>query len=167
MAQSNTELNTILDENDTLTGKYLTFWTDNQLYGVPIADVVQIVGIQEITPIPEYPHYAKGIINLRGIVIPIIDIRLRFGKEEAEYNDHTCIIVANIKDNDIGFVVDEVDEVADIGEEGISKPPHMVGDITRGHLTGIVSMEGRTVLLLDTQKVIGDEEIGLLAGLGI
>ena len=74
-------LNSDLDE-DTLKGKYLTFYTDNQLFGISIADVVQIVGMQDITAVPEFPSYAKGIINLRGIIIPIIDVRLRLRKEE-------------------------------------------------------------------------------------
>ena len=83
-------------DDDTLRNKYLTFFIEEQLFGVPIADVVQIVGMQDITKVPEFPSYAKGVINLRGIIIPIIDVRLRLKKEEITYNERTCIIVTNI-----------------------------------------------------------------------
>ena len=96
-----------IEQSDTseMDGKYLTFWTDGQLFGVPIADVVQIVGMQNITNIPEFPHYAKGVINLRGSIIPLIDMRLRLAKQEAPYDERTCIIVTNIEQRDVGLTV--------------------------------------------------------------
>lgn len=155
-------LNDTQKVEDTLKGKYLTFWTDRQLFGIPIADVVQIIGVQEITMVPEYPYYAKGIINLRGNVIPVIDIRLRFHKDELEYNAHTCIIVTNINEKAIGFIVDEVDEVADIDDKEISAPPHLAGDDSERYLTGIGTHDNHVVLLLDTAKVINQDMIGML-----
>ena len=141
-----------------MRGKYLTFWTDRQLFGVPISDVVQIIGIQEITPIPEFPNYAKGVIDLRGDIIPVIDVRIRFGKEEAEYDERTCIIVTSIEDSHMGFIVDAVDEVTDIDDDAISPPPRVSHDCTNAYLIGISKVEDRVVLLLDTGKILTENE---------
>lgn len=146
-------------------GKYLTFWTDGQLFGVPIADVVQIVGLQEITEIPEYPDYAKGIINLRGNIIPLIDFRLRFHKQEAEYTERTCIIVTNIGANEIGFIVDAVDAVTDISDENISPPPSFSADSVSTYLTGIAKLESRVVLLMDTGKILSGDTVDMLTNM--
>ncbi|WP_312811779.1 chemotaxis protein CheW [Sedimentibacter sp.] len=154
-------LNSDLDE-DTLKGKYLTFYTDNQLLGISIADVVQIVGMQEITAVPEFPSYAKGVINLRGIIIPIIDVRLRLKKEEIGYNERTCIIVTNINGSYIGFIVDEVNEVTNIDNENISDPPKMGSDYTNTFITGIAKLNNRIVLLIDLKKVLDEKEIELI-----
>lgn len=152
------------DSVSEMDGKYLTFYTEQQLFGVPIADVVQIVGIQEITEVPEFPSYAKGIINLRGTIIPVIDVRLRFGKEEREYDERTCIIVTLIQDSYVvGFIVDAVDAVTNIDDENISEPPKVAGDYSGSYLTGIARHEGRVVLLMDTQRLLSDEMVNSLA----
>lgn len=151
-----------IDTNE-MKGKYLTFWTDKQLFGVPISDVVQIIGKQEITPIPDSPTYAKGVINLRGDIIPVIDVRLRFKKEEVEYDEHTCIIVTKIEENHIGFIVDSVDEVTTIGDENISPAPRMSKDHTTAYLTGIGKVENKVVMLLDTSKILNEKEIEIVS----
>lgn len=148
---------------DEMEGRYLTFWTDRQLFGVPISAVVQIVGIQPVTVVPDYPYYAKGIMNLRGSVTPVIDIRLRLGKPEAEYSDRTCIIVVNIWDRFFGFIVDEVEEVTGIDADQISPPPALA-DCGVSYLTGVARVENRLVLILDTGKLLGAEEWSLLSG---
>lgn len=145
-------------DTDGLTDKYLTFWTDGQLFGVPIADVVQIVGMQEITVIPEFPVYAKGIINLRGTVIPVIDVRLRLHKAEAEYNERTCIIVTNVNESNVGFIVDAVDEVTNIKGEDISAPPKVSDKTENAFLTGIGKRDSKVILLLDTSKILKHDE---------
>lgn len=145
------------ESTSEMDGKYLTFFTEKQLFGVPIADVVQIVGMQEITQVPEFPSYAKGIINLRGSIIPVIDVRLRFGKPEKDYDERTCIIVTLIQETAIGFIVDAVDAVTSIDDENISSPPRVAGDYTGSYLTGIAKLEGRVVLLLDAQKLLSSE----------
>lgn len=150
-----------LDE-DTLKNKYLTFFTDNQLFGIPIADVVQIVGMQDITTVPEFPSYAKGVINLRGSIIPIIDVRLRLKKEEITYNERTCIIVTTINDSYIGFIVDSVNEVANIQIENISNPPRMGTDYINTYITGIAKLNNGIVLLMDLKKILNDKEIELI-----
>lgn len=140
--------------SDELSGKYLTFWTDHQLFGIPIADVVQIVGVQSITQIPEFPEYAKGIINLRGSIIPIVDMRIRFHKQEISYNERTCIIIANIQQTLIGLIVDAVDEVTKIEEANISNPPKMTADTANAYLIGIAQFQDKVVLLLDLKKIL-------------
>lgn len=141
-----------------MDGKYLTFWTDNQLFAVPIADVVQIVQLQPITPIPEFPSYAKGIIDLRGAAIPVVDARLRLNMKEVAYTDRTCIIVSSIRDRLSGLLVDGVEEVSSIGDSDISPPPTLSGE---GHnfLTGVAQREHRVVLLLNTEKIFSGEEL--------
>jgi purine-binding chemotaxis protein CheW len=143
---------------DEMGGKYLTFWTDSQLFGIPIADVVQIVGVQTITQIPEFPEYAKGIINLRGSIIPVIDVRLRLHKQEIAYNERTCIIVTNIQQRLIGLIVDAVDEVTKIEGESISNPPQITKDVTNAYLTGIAKLENKVVLLLNTDEILNNNE---------
>lgn len=152
-------------EEDTLKNKYLTFYTEHQLFGIPIADVVQIVGVQEITKVPEFPDYAKGVINLRGTIIPIIDVRLRLKKEEKQYDERTCIIVTSINGSYIGFIVDSVDEVAKISEGNISNPPKMGSDYTSKYITGIAKMENKIVLLMDLKKMLNEKEIEMITNL--
>lgn len=146
--------------------KYLTYFSDSQLFGIPIWDVIQIVGIQEITTVPNMPHYAKGLINLRGEIIPLIDMRLRLGKEEAEYTDRTCIIIVSIKEHSFGFIVDEVDEVTDISDELISAPPKLSRDETGNYLSGLARLNNKIVLLLDAARLLGDDDINLLTQAG-
>ena len=150
-------------DTSEMDGKYLTFWTDGQLFGIPIADVVQIVGMQEVTQVPEFPAYAKGIINLRGEIIPIIDIRLRFGKPEIGYNERTCIIITSIKGVMVGIIVDSVNEVTSIQDEEISEPPHLTQSTENAYLTGVGKHEERVILLLDTQKILSMDQVDLLS----
>lgn len=146
---------------DEMKGKYLTFWTFGQLLGIPISLVVQIVGMQEVTPMPEFPDYAKGVINLRGTIIPVIDIRLRLNQPEAEYNERTCIIVTSIHDSVAGFIVDEVDEVTNIDDEIISAPPKM-STSQKSYVTGIAKLDKKVALLIDAQRLLGDSELEAL-----
>ena len=138
-----------------MEGKYLTFLTDGQLFGMPIRDVLQIIGMQEITGVPEFPSYAKGIINLRGDVVPIIDMRLRLGKPEMDYTERTCIIVTNVNDHSIGCIVDGVDEVTSIEPGDISELPE-VDQAGQSFLTGVAHRDGRSILLMDTHRVLGE-----------
>ena len=159
----------LLEDADEMDGKYLTFWTDNQLFGIPIADVVQIIGIQEITPIPDAPAYAKGVINLRGEIIPVVDVRKRFGRPEIPYTDHTCIIVTSLEDGWIGYIVDLVDEVTLIDDDHISPPPRVSRDNTMQYLSGIGRVNDRVVLLIDAEKILSGRDIlrvnGIASGL--
>lgn len=142
-----------------LDGKYLAFFADNQLYGIPVSSVVQIVGIQQITEIPGYPQYAKGIINLRGEVIPIVDFRLRINKPEKQYDDRTCIVVISIEKSTFGLIVEGVDEVAKIDSEQIAPPPEL--EQSSKYITGIAPFSDargeKMILLIDALGVLGDK----------
>lgn len=159
--QDSTETMSNEEENTESTAeekKYLTFWIDGELFGIPISDVVQIISMQEITALPDFPDYAKGVINLRGFIIPVIDMRLRLKKPEAKYDDSTCIIVANIQDTYFGFIVDTVDEVTDIGDDSISPAPKVAHGNVNRYLTGIGQLEGKVVLMLDLSRILSDDE---------
>ena len=157
-----------LDESQT---RYLTFFTDHQLFALPISEIVQIAQMQEIIPMPDQSDYVKGIINLRGQIVPVIDVRLRFGKEAAAPTERTCIIITHVQGSDFGLLVDEVDEVVDIEAEQISTPPKTGADsnTANDYLTGIaqLKMSGgqkeRVALLLHAGKILGESEFASLS----
>lgn len=152
-------LHTYIEEEDTQINKYLTFFIEDNILGIPIADVVQITGLQEIEEVPEFPSYAKGVINLRGIIVPIIDIRARLKKEEIEYNERTCIIVTNIDGLYFGFIVDSVNEVTNICADNISDPPQMGNNYVNTYITGIAKLDNKLVILIDLKKILNEKEI--------
>jgi len=148
---------------DTQKGKFLTFSVGKEDYGIEIKHVTEIIGIQEITEIPELPGYVKGIINLRGKIIPVMDVRLRFKKEPREYNDRTCIIVIDIRDISIGLIVDNVSEVLSIVDENVVPPPDIRTGFHNRYVRGIGKVGSEVKLLLDCDKLLNDEEIDALS----
>lgn len=153
-----------LDE-DTLKNKYLIFHTEHQLFGIPISDVIQIVGMQELTAVPDFPNYAKGLINLRGTIIPIIDMRIRLKLEEKKYDERTCIIITNVNDLLIGFIVDSVEEVAKINESNVSEPPKVTSEYIYTYITGIAKLNNDIILVLDLKKILSEKELELITNL--
>lgn len=152
-------------EEDTQKGKFLTFILGREQYGIEIKYVTQIIGIQAITEVPELPEYVKGIINLRGKIIPVMDVRVRFKKESKEYNDRTCIIVIDIKDISIGLIVDSVAEVLNITDENIVPPPDMKAGFHNRYIKGIGKVGDEVKLLLDCEKLLNNDELESLGGL--
>jgi len=139
---------------DTMTGKFLTFRVADGEYGIAIAYVTDIIKLQDTTPVPHVPNYIKGITNLRGTIAPIIDMRLRFGCVEGNYDERTCIIVLSLEDMSIGIIVDEVREVAEIGEDSIQPSPKSIGNTTKNYfISAIGTFEGQIKQLLDIEKV--------------
>ncbi|TYQ15786.1 UNVERIFIED_CONTAM: purine-binding chemotaxis protein CheW [Acetivibrio alkalicellulosi] len=152
-------LQTLFDsEEDTQKDKHLTFIIGKEIYGIEIRHVTEIIGIQKITEIPEMPDYVKGIINLRGKIIPVIDVRLRFKKEPMEYNDRTCIVVVDIKDFSVGLIVDSVSEVVSIPENDIVDPPDVSTGYSNKYIRGIGKIGDDVKLLIDCNKLINDED---------
>jgi len=147
---------------DTQRGKFLTFSIGKEAYGFEIKYVTEIIGIQDITEVPELPVYVKGIINLRGKIIPVMDVRLRFKKEPLDYNDRTCIVVIDIHDISIGLIVDHVAEVLVISEENIVAPPTLKTGFHNRYIKGIGKVGSEVKLLLDCDKLLNDEEIDIL-----
>ncbi len=147
------------DGEDTQEGKYLSFRIGNEQYGIEIKHVTEIVGIQKITEVPDMPEYVKGVINLRGNVIPVVDIRLRFRMKAIEYDDRTCVIVVNVEESPIGLVVDAVREVISILPEQISPPPSVArGDISR-YIKGMGRFENDVIILLAIDKLLFDQRL--------
>ena len=138
---------------DTLNGKYLTFFISKETYGIEIKYVTEIVGIQEIIEMPEMPAYLKGIINLRGKIVPVMDVRLRFGMDEQVYNDRTCIIVIRYHNGLYGLIVDSVSEVMLIQEENIAETPNINTD-NNGFVKNIGNTLISIILLLDCEKLL-------------
>ncbi len=154
------------EEEDTQKGKFLTFVLGNESYGIGIEFVTEIIGILPITEVPELPAYIRGIINLRGKIIPVMDIRLRFKKEFREYNERTCIIVIDIMDNSVGLIVDSVAEVTNIAEEDIVPPPSLNTGFSNRYIKGIGKVGNEVKLLLECEKLLSKDELEILEGIG-
>ena len=150
---------TMDQQEDTQYGKYLTFALGEEVFGIEIRHVTEIIGIQAITKVPEVPSYVKGIINLRGKIIPVIDMRLKFKKEEIPYDDRTCIVVIEIKNIPVGLIVDNVDEVLNIADEDIAPPPGSKTSADNRYIKGIGKVGDQVQLLLDCDELLLSEEI--------
>lgn len=148
---------------DHLAGKYLTFALGNENYGLGILKVREIIGLMEITSVPHTPPYIKGVINLRGRVIPVLELRLKFDMESQEYNDRTCIIVVEVQEESgqilIGMLVDSVSEVLNVSGEEIDPPPSFGADLNlRDNILGMAKVKGSVTVLLNIDKVVGTED---------
>lgn len=145
--------------NTSRGGKYLTFILDTEQYGLEITKVREILGVLPITPMPQAPHFVKGVINLRGKVIPVIDARTKFGMMEKEHTPETCIIVVDVNNTWIGMIVDTVKEVMDITNDQIEDPPNfgMGGD--SGAILGLGKMGDKVKILLNIDKVLADLDV--------
>ncbi|MCX7842752.1 MAG: chemotaxis protein CheW [Clostridia bacterium] len=149
------------EQEDTQKDKYLTFCIGSEAYAIEIRFVTEIIGIQPITEVPELPEYIRGIINLRGKIIPVMDVRLRFKKPFKDYNDRTCIIVVDIGAVSIGFIVDTVSEVLLIPEAEIVNPP----EISKGgnrYIKGIGKAGSEVKLILDCDRLINEDDMECL-----
>jgi purine-binding chemotaxis protein CheW len=146
-------------EEDTQKGKYLTFTVGSEVYGLEIQYITEIIGIQKITQMPELPEYMKGIINLRGKIIPVMDMRIRFKKEPREYNDRTCVIVVEIKGLSVGLIIDSVSEVISIPDQNIVKPPQINNEIGNRYIKGIGKVVNEVKLLIDCEKLFTSYEL--------
>ena len=146
-------------QEDTMRGRFITFSVDRETYGIEIRYVTEIVGIQPINSLPETPEYIKGLINLRGKIIPVVDMRLKFKREPMEYNDRTCIIVIDTREISAGLIVDEVSEVLAIDDTDISPPPSSGTGANLRYLSGIGKVGKEVKLLLDCEKLFQQEEV--------
>lgn len=143
-----------MDENeDTLANKYLTFNLGQEVYGMEISMVTEIVGMQSITEMPDLPPYMKGVINLRGKIIPVLDAGMKFGKPPVVYHDRTCIIIMEIDNTQIGLIVDKVNEVTDIPDEKVVPPPDGKTGFSNQFIKGIAINGEDVKLLIDCQKL--------------
>src|SRR5512135_850410 len=151
----------------TLEGKkFLTFLMANEKYGLEILKVREIIGIMDVTPVPTTPAFVRGVINLRGKVIPVVDLRLKFGMEAKEDTQRTCIIVVHLaregQEMIMGIIVDEVSEVLDIDQDQIEPPPSFGADIKTDFILGMGKVNQRVVTMLDIDRVLSEREIALV-----
>jgi purine-binding chemotaxis protein CheW len=148
-------------------GKYLTFALAGEEYGIGILKVKEIIGLMPITTVPQTPGYVKGVINLRGKVIPVADLRLKFGMASMDYNERTCIIVVEIQSASrtilMGIVVDSVSEVLNIKGADIEDMPNFGGSLNTAFILGMAKTNGTVKILLDIDRVFGAEEMTALA----
>ena len=151
-------------DNDAQKDKYVTFKSGSEYFGIKIEYVNEIIVYQEITEIPETEDYIKGLINLRGKIIPVVDARIRFRQEPFEYNDITCIIVLNVKNLVVGLIVEKIAEVVEITEGNIVPNPK-IGKADKSqnkYVYGIGRVGDKVKLLLDPEKLLNDEDTALL-----
>lgn len=149
-------------ETTSHAGKYLTVAIDGEAYGLAVLKVREIIRLQKVTPVPQLPEYVKGVINLRGRVIPVVDLRLRFGMK-ADISERTCIVVVQVMHGDrellMGVIVDSVEEVANLTKEQIEPTPDFGVRIDTNHLLGMAKTSGRVVMLLDLDRVMAARDI--------
>lgn len=148
-------------------GKYLTFTLAEEEYGIGILKIKEIIGMLPITSVPQTPDFVKGVINLRGKVIPVMDLRLRFGMMSIDYTERTCIIVVEISGQTgtilVGIVVDAVSEVLNIKGDDIEKTPTFGTKLNTDYILGMAKMEGAVKILLDIDQVLSSDELSMLS----
>src|SRR5579864_607481 len=151
-------------KTDQRAGKYLTFRLGQEEFGVQVLRVREIMGIQEVTAVPQTPGYVKGVINLRGKVIPVVDLRLKFGLPELEYTPRTCIIVVQIESDAgklmIGVIVDAVSEVLTLQTGDIEDTPDFGSGVATPYLLGMAKIKGKVKILLDIDRVLSSQDLG-------
>ena len=160
------------DDDEVLENKFLMCNIGDEIYGIDIRDVTDIIELQKITEVPDMPEYVKGVINLRGQVIPVVDMRLRFQMQEREYDDRNCIVVVDIQDLSVGFIVDTVTEVQEIAQKDIDPPPvFRSGDaaedthkVNKQFVSGLGKVGTEVRILLDVKKLVQEDEVEQLKG---
>ena len=150
------------EEVDTQKDKYLIFHLDEREFAFEIRFVSEIIGMQKITPLPYEAEFVKGVINLRGRIIPVIDARLRMGLEERPYDERTCIIVNQVRNMPVGLIVDTVSEVKTIFPEQIEKPPQLQTNKQSVFLRGLAKTDDRVKVILDIENLLFTEELSRL-----
>jgi len=152
-----------INKGDDRGGKYLVFHLDREEFGIRVQKVREIMGIQETTAVPQTPHHVKGVINLRGKVIPVVDLRLKFGIPELEYTQRTCIIVVQAEKESgvvlMGIVVDGVVEVLNLAGSDIEDTPDFGNGADASYLLGMAKVKGRVKILLDIDRVLAGHEL--------
>lgn len=142
-----------------LSNRFLTFYMADEQYGIDISSVKEIIALMKTTPVPKTPKYFKGVMNLRGIIIPVVDLRAKFGMEETKADMQTAIIIVTIAGTNIGFVVDRVEEVLSINEEQFSEPPQFGTNIATDFLKSMARVGEEVVMLLELERLFSEEEL--------
>ena len=158
----------VINELAVMAGKYLTFKLGAEEFGLEILKVQEIIKMMDVTRVPRTPDYVRGVINLRGKVIPVVDLRLKFEMDLKETTEKTCVIVVQVKRRDsrvtMGIIVDEVSEVLDVAGEQIEPPPEFGGVVDTSFILGMGKIGERVVMLMDVDKVLSGEELEATVG---
>jgi purine-binding chemotaxis protein CheW len=147
------------EQEDYIKDKYLIFTIDREEYALGVESVIEIIAMQGITPLPEFPDYIKGLINLRGKIVPVLDIRLRFKKDFREYDAKTCILVAQVEEIMVGLIVDRVSDVMDIPQDVITEPPSFNKEFSNRYIKAIGNTPEGIKLIIDCNYILSYEEI--------
>jgi len=139
--------------------RYLTFFLGDEQYGIAIDRIKEIIAMMKVTQVPKTPHYMRGVINLRGSIIPIVDTRLRFGMELREPDMHTAIIIVEVEKVNVGFIVDRVEEVASIDSANLSEPPKFGSHIDTDFICSMAQIDENVVMILDVLKLFEADEL--------
>lgn len=151
-----------MNQEQVVDQKVIVFQLKDEEYAVPVNQVGSIEIVQSITRVPQADEFVKGVINLRGVVTPIIDLRVRFGLEETEFTESTRIIIVYVDDIEVGLIVDAANDVIDIPESSIEPPPEVVGVVDVTYIEGVAKVEDRLLIILNLQQVLSDDEIDQL-----
>ena len=152
----------VATKKEVTEGKFLTFALSNEEYGIEILRVREIIGLMDITTVPQTPDYMKGVVNLRGKVIPVIDLRLKFSMQEEEHTQETCVIVVEVNNTQIGIIVDSVSEVLDIKSGEIEEAPSFGQGIDTDFIMGMGKTKEKIIILLDIEEVLSSEELEMV-----
>jgi len=150
------------DDEDTLSNRYLTFHLGGEDYGIEIRYVTEIVGVQKITEVPDLPEFVRGVVNLRGQVIPVIDVRLRFKMAARDYDERTCVVVVSLQGAFVGLIVDTVQEVREILPDKVSAPPKYGKSEKSRYIMGLGKVGEEVKILLDVGKLLREDEVAVL-----
>ncbi len=149
-------------EKTSLDGKFLTFVLGGEIYGIEILKAREIIGLMDITSVPQTPDHMKGVINLRGKVIPVIDLRMKFAMQEEEHTQETCVIVVEVNGTSVGLIVDSVSEVSDITGAEIEDAPNFGHGIDTSFIMGLGKVKERIIILLDIDAVLSTDELEIV-----
>jgi len=160
-------MDVVAEKKDTsaIDGKFLTFILGKEVYGIEILKAREIIGLMDITTVPQTPEYMKGVINLRGKVIPVIDLRLKFGMPEEEHTQETCVIVVEVNNTSLGIIVDSVSEVSDINGGEIEDAPSFGQGIDTSFIMALGKVKDKIIILLDIEAVLSSEELEMVGEL--
>ncbi len=147
------------------TNRFLTFYLQDEVYGVNIFDVREIIAMMRTTPVPKTPNFIKGVMNLRGNIIPVIDMRLKFNMPEIEAQMYTAIVIVKLDGKDIGFIVDKVEEVVNVDEANIAPPPEFGSSIDTQFISKMAKQKDKVIMILDLIALFGQDELSLVQNL--
>lgn len=153
---------TTVSEIKSELGQYVTFSIADEVYGVEVLKVQEIIGMTQVTHVPNAPHFMKGVINLRGAVVPVVDMRLKFGMVPRDYDSFTVIIIVEVRERLIGMIVDTVSDVAGIPLNTIQDTPHFTASLDTDFIKGIGQLDNKLVIILDVDRILTSEDIKIL-----